>query len=193
MVLAGLLLLGGAATSQAGVRIGVGIGLPFWGPPCYYRPYYYGPPVVYAPAPVYVAPAPAVVVQQPAPVVTRSPEQTAEPQPAPAPLPPPTAVRGARPEGGNLQSLNDPDPQVRADTIIALGRNRYRQAAGPIARALREDQSPVVREAAARALGLIALPTSLDALQRAAQADQDRDVRRSASFAAEVIRTNYRR
>ena len=63
----------------------------------------------------------------------------------------------------------------------------------PIARALREDGSPVVREAAARALGLIALPASLSALQNAAQADEDRDVRRSAAFAADVIRSNMRR
>jgi HEAT repeat protein len=51
----------------------------------------------------------------------------------------------------------------------------------------------VVREAAARALGLIALPGSLEALQHAAQADEDRDVRRSAAFAADVIRANLRR
>jgi HEAT repeat protein len=51
----------------------------------------------------------------------------------------------------------------------------------------------VVREAAARALGLIALPASLNALQHAAQADDDRDVRRSAAFAADVIRTNMQR
>ncbi len=203
MILAGLLLLGGTATSQAGVRIGVGIGLPLWGGPYYYRPYYWGPPVVYAPPPVYVAPAPAVVVQQPAqvppppPVVTQSPPQSAEPpETAPPPRPVPTAVRAAAPAsnaGGLPAPLNDPNPEVRADAIMDLGRNRDRQAVAPITRALREDSSPVVREAAARALGLIALPASLDALQRAALGDQDRDVRRSAAFAAEVIRANYRR
>jgi HEAT repeat protein len=50
-----------------------------------------------------------------------------------------------------------------------------------------------VREAAARALGLIGAPTALSALQYAAQADDDRDVRHSASFAADVIRSNLGR
>jgi HEAT repeat protein len=50
-----------------------------------------------------------------------------------------------------------------------------------------------VRDAAARALGLIGSPASLDALQRAAGGDADRDVRRSASFAAEIIRANMER
>ena len=63
----------------------------------------------------------------------------------------------------------------------------------PLARCLKEDDNPQVRDAAARALGLIGSPTSLDALQRAAGTDADRDVRRSASFAAEVIRANMQR
>jgi epoxyqueuosine reductase len=93
----------------------------------------------------------------------------------------------------DLTALNDPNPQSRADAIIALGRSRDRQAVAPITRALREDGSPIVRESAARALGLIGMTASLDALQRAAQADPDRDVRKSASFAADVIRANVRR
>jgi len=46
-----------------------------------------------------------------------------------------------------------------------------------------------VRESAARALGLIASPSALPALQRAAQVDADRDVRRSAQFAVDVIQS----
>jgi HEAT repeat protein len=46
-----------------------------------------------------------------------------------------------------------------------------------------------VRESAARALGLIASTKGLPALQRAAQVDEDRDVRRSAQFAIEVIQS----
>ena len=47
-----------------------------------------------------------------------------------------------------LTALNDPSPQARADAIIALGRNRDRQAVAPITRSLREDSSPQVRESA---------------------------------------------
>ncbi len=66
------------AAAQAGWRIGIGIGFPF------YRPYPYR--VYVAPAPIYVTPAyvqPAPVYVQPAPVYV---------QPAPAPTPPPTTV-----------------------------------------------------------------------------------------------------
>jgi len=55
---------------------------------------------------------------------------------------------------------------------------------------LASDRSPAVRDSAARALGLIGSRASLAALDRAAQSDDDRDVRRSAQFAAEVIRTD---
>jgi HEAT repeat protein len=55
------------------------------------------------------------------------------------------------------------------------------------------DRSATVREAAARALGLIATPATLPALQRAAQADDDREVRASARFAADVVRDRLRR
>jgi hypothetical protein len=209
LLLAGLVLLSTAATSQAGWRIGIGIGVPIYPGPYCYRPYpyYYGPPVVYAPAPVYVAPAPVVV--QPAPAVvqppppatlSRSPNETAEPLPAPtpstAPIPPPPPVaRGVAPTSANsdAQGLNNSDPNARADAIIRMGRARDPQAVESVTRALRDDSSPVVREAAARALGLIASPESLRALQYAAQADDDREVRRSAAFAADVIRGNMRR
>ena len=43
-----------------------------------------------------------------------------------------------------------------------------------------------------RALGLIGSPRALNPLIRAAQEDNDRDVRHSAQFAIEVIRTNLR-
>jgi HEAT repeat protein len=58
-----------------------------------------------------------------------------------------------------------------------------------LTRALEQDRSATVREAAARGLGLIAAPSSLTALERAAQGDDDREVRHSAGFAAEVIRS----
>jgi hypothetical protein len=50
--------------------------------------------------------------------------------------------------------------------------------------------SRALLQPAARALGLIAAPPPLLAWQTAAQADEDREVRHSAQFAAEVIRGN---
>ena len=55
---------------------------------------------------------------------------------------------------------------------------------------LAADRSAAVREAAARGLGLIGSSDALPALQRAAQADDNRDVRHSAQFAAEGIRSS---
>ena len=63
---AAALLLGGLAVTapaQARTFIGIGVGLPLFGPPVYYAP----PPVYYAPPPVYYAPAPASTVYTPAP------------------------------------------------------------------------------------------------------------------------------
>ena len=91
-----------------------------------------------------------------------------------------------------LQQLNSPDERARADAAMQLGRMKSRRAVEPLTQTLGGDRSPAVREAAARGLGLIGAPAALTALQRAAQADDDRDVRHSASFAAEVIRSNLR-
>jgi HEAT repeat protein len=77
--------------------------------------------------------------------------------------------------------------------MIQLGRLKAGGAVEPMIRALSEDRSPLARDAAARGLGLIADPAALNALQRAAQSDDDRDVRRSAAFAADVIRANLPR
>src|SRR5262249_5883046 len=74
-----------------------------------------------------------------------------------------------------------------------LGRMKADRAIDPLLAALAGDRSPVVRDAAARALGLIGSPRALTALLHAAQADNDRDVRHSAPFAVEVIQTNSRR
>jgi hypothetical protein len=174
------------APAQAGVRIGVGIGLPF---PAY-RPYYYAPYPVYAAPVVY----PAAVVYQPAYTVPAAPA----PAPAAAPtltprpdVPPPLTAPGRQDEvDAALQQLAGGDDRGRADAALQLGRLRAGRAVDLLTRALEQDRSPAVREAAARGLGLIAAPAALTALQRAAQADEDRDVRRSASFAAEVIRAN---
>jgi HEAT repeat protein len=47
----------------------------------------------------------------------------------------------------------------------------------------------MVREAAARALGLIGSSAALPALQQAASTDSDHDVRHSARFAIDVIQS----
>jgi uncharacterized protein (TIGR03000 family) len=92
----------------------------------------------------------------------------------------------------NLQKLSSPDDAVRQKAIMDLGRSGSIGAVAPLEAALTRDGSPHVRDAAARSLGLIADPRSLPALIRAAQADDDREVRHSAQFAVEVIRSRLR-
>lgn len=181
-----LTLLGLAAVApqaQAWWSVGVRIGVPGYYHPCcypYYRPYYYRPypAVIVEPAPVVVA-QPAPVVVQPAPVVQ------------PAYGPPPAVEQAPSPRqfdiDQNLRLLNDPDERVRAEAVIKLGRQKANRAIDPLAATLAGDNSPTVREAAARALGLIGSPKALPALRRAAQADSDVQVRHSAQFAIEVV------
>jgi hypothetical protein len=198
-----------ASPAHAGVRIGIGIGLPFPGYCCgprYYYPYGY----YYAPAPVLVAPSPVVIAQpvvaQPVTLVqpTATPVLAPPTAAAPAPLPDqlttmprnltPAVAQEAAPEQNTqlercMQQLGSPNDQTRAQAILGLGRLHASQAVEPLKTALASDRSPMVREAAARGLGLIGAPSSLAALQEAAQADDDREVRTSARFAAEVIRS----
>lgn len=172
------------------------IGVNFGAPPVYVRPgpYYHPRPYYHYPRPVYIAPAPIIV--RPAPVVY---------EPAPVYVPAPTVVapapvRSAAPPvmpvlaesspshiDAHVQLLRNPDEKVRADAALELGRTRSDRAVDHLAATLAGDRSPIVRDAAARALGLLGSPRSLPALNHAAAADSDRDVRRSAQFAAEVI------
>jgi HEAT repeat protein len=92
-----------------------------------------------------------------------------------------------------LQRLRSGDENARRDAAMELGRAKASQAIDALTTMLASDQSPAVRDAAARALGLIASPRSLTPLIHAAQADNDRDVRHSAQFAVEIIRTNLKR
>jgi hypothetical protein len=202
------LVLGGIFLGATPARAGIGIGIGFGGP--YYRPYYgygwyrpYGFGVYVAPPPVVVAPAPVYQVAPVAPVV--QPVYSAPPPPSPSAAPPTTVAATAsepeltpppRPAGSadaHLRELSNSDERVRAEASLQLGRMKSQQAVGPLTQLLGQDRSPAVRDAAARALGLIGAPAALSALQTAAQADDDRDVRRSASFAADVIRANLRR
>jgi hypothetical protein len=178
----GVFLVGSAA--QAGWGIGVRIGIPICAPPCYYyRPYpvyYVPPPVVVQPAPVLV-PAPAAQPAYQTPVV--QPANQAQTVAAQSPV---VAVSQSD-VNRHLQLLANADERVRADSVMQLGRLKVTQAVDPLAATLAGDRSPVVREAAARALGLIGSPKALTALQNAALADGDRDVRHSAQFAMDVI------
>ena len=194
LVLAGLALLAVPwGTAQAGPRFGVGV---YVGGPYYYGPYwggyYYYPPV----APVYVAPRPVVVQAVPpvetipGPSISTTPVPPGSPTAAPTDVPPPRAVETRLDEIDRLLGqLSNPDDKVRADVAIRLGRMKAWRAAESLEGVLASDRSPEVRDAAARALGLIGAPASIAALQRAAQSDDDRGVRSSAQFAVEVIRS----
>jgi HEAT repeats len=190
------------AQGQAWVRVGIGIGFPIYaGPYPYYGPYYYPYyqpyPAYVTPAPVYAAPAPTAV-QQPAPVY-QQPVPTVRAQEAHSPsydetVPPPKLVGWNQADfSRSIQQLSNQDERARSDAAIELGRMKAQQAIDPLSAMLQRDSSPQARETAARALGLIGSPRALAALQNAALADNDREVRHSAQFSAEVIRANLRR
>lgn len=180
--------------------IGLHFGMPWCGP-CY-RPVMVAPayPVYVAPAPVVLQPAPVVAVQAAAPAPVAAPAaaayataETAEPSPAQLDTPRPVARAASWNDGGAAGGINDPNPRVRAEAVLRLGRQKDRRAVSAIVHLLQDDGHAEVRDAAARALGLIGSPQALAALQQAAGADEDRDVRRSASFAADVIRASLPR
>jgi HEAT repeat protein len=110
------------------------------------------------------------------------------------PTPAPAGVRQVSGSSGDvdhyLQHLSNPDEKARMEAVLQLGRVHAAQAVEPMSQVLTSDHSPMVREAAARGLGLIGTPAALPALQQAAQADEDREVRNSARFAVDVIRSH---
>ena len=189
------------AHPNVGIRIGIGFPGFYYGPGPYYYgyrpyPYYYYPPppaVIYESAPPVVirqSPPPAVSEPLPVPVVPNSP-----PPPPPAPLPTPiVTTRNEVPSSASavMAKLNDGSDTVRRDAAVELGRLKATYAVDVLMTMLAKDSSPVARDGAARALGLIAERRSLNALIFAAQADDDREVRRSAQFAVEAIRSNLR-
>jgi HEAT repeat protein len=109
--------------------------------------------------------------------------------PAPAA---PVAPLVAAIEDQALHLLTSPKDRDRIDAALLLGRNRVEKAIDPLQKVLANDQNPRVLEAAVRGLGLIATPACLKPLETAAQSDEDPEVRRSARFAAQVIRANTR-
>lgn len=202
-----LLLLGllwGAlafATEAQASNVRWSIGLNFGGPPVY-RPYYHYPlyhyhyvrPVYVEPAPVIVRPAP--VVYEAAPVVVPSPV-VVSPPPARTTLSgssvtPVIAESSPSSIDAHLNLLRNPDEKVRADAALELGRSKAERVVDSLAATLAGDRSASVRDAAARALALLGSPRGLAALTHAAAADPDRDVRRSAQFAVEVIQSQRR-
>jgi hypothetical protein len=203
LALVALTLLALAAPPvRAGWSVGVRIGGPVcyrpWGC-CYGGPFFYVRPypvvvadvgpVVYQPAPVVAAPVVA------APVVATPVAQTpAVPQVQRVASSEPAAVSAHYQADidHNLQLLADANDQVRMDAVMQLGKMKAGQAVDPVAATLAGDRSPAVREAAARALGLIGSPKALTALKYSAQADNDRDVRHSAQFAVEIIQSNMK-
>jgi hypothetical protein len=203
-----------AQNAQAWVGVRIGIGVPLYVGP---GPYYYGGYPYYYPPPVYVAPAPAVVYQTapPAVVVRSSSPDTSEPipapqsPPAPIPVPPssappaayaPPVISNVVPVSNQsspqvdaaVRRLSDGNETVRRDAAIELGRLKALSAVDALASVLTKDPSPIARDGAARGLGLIASPRCLNALIYAAQADNDREVRHSAQFAVEAIRSSLR-
>jgi hypothetical protein len=198
------------STSRAGPNGGV-IVVPLYRPyyyPRYYLPYsaiYVGPIQSVAPSPVVYpfgtmqVPAPGTLLAgpgAPAPLqggpmanpVQGAPMPGAAPVLAAAPMPAAAAAEVDQ----VLQLLSSPKDRDRMEAAITLGRNKVAKAIEPLQQLLSSDPSARVREAAARALGLIGSLSSLKALQTAAQSDDDRDVRTSAQFAAEAIRTAIR-
>jgi hypothetical protein len=177
-----------------GINFGVPVYRPYYGPGFY--PYYAPYPVYVAPAPVYYAPPPVII--QSAPTVNQA-VQGAPVGSNSSGYEHPYGYIDDRPEKQReaeskyIQQLSAQDDRTRGDAAIELGRMKAQQAIDALCAMLSKDHSPVVRETAARALGLIGSPRSLSALQNAAQADGDRDVRRSAQFSAEVIRANIPR
>ncbi len=206
LALASFALLGAGVmagpASAHGWGVGIHIGLPLYFGGCYAPypyPYYYYRPVYVAPPPVYVAPAPVVVQQVPPPPPAAYPPSTSSAPPATSPssgLPPapiPATLTSYQSDvNRNLQLLGSPDEQTRLATVAQLGRSKSSEAIDPLAATLAGDRSPSVREAAARALGLIGSPRALPALKQAALSDTDRDVRHSAGYAAEVVESSSR-
>jgi hypothetical protein len=96
------------------------------------------------------------------------------------------AYRDPRARGALLQALQDPEEHVRWSTVAALTTVRDEAAADLLSHALLEDASADLRAGAADALGKIASPRAIDALQRAL-GDESAGVRQSAVEALGMI------
>jgi hypothetical protein len=98
----------------------------------------------------------------------------------------------------HLSSLTDSSELQREASVRRLGQLQSPRAVTPLAALVSDDPCPVVRTAAARALGLIGTRTcramsALTALRAAAEHDSDLKVRHSAEFAVEIIELAQRK
>ncbi len=181
------------------IRFGIGISPGFfYGPGPYYYGYPYGYPYYYAPPPAVVyETTPRVIVRQSPPPIVETVPPPAPSTPTPPPPPPSVIpIQNSAPASPAVDALmaklSDTNEMVRRDAAMDLGRMKEAKAVDALIQMMSKDASPIARDGATRALGLIAAPRSLNALIYAAQADNDRDVRHSAQFAVEIIRTNLR-
>lgn len=200
-------LVSGPVSAGGGWSVGIGIGGPGYYP--YPRPWGYGyyryPGIYYRPGPVILETGPVVV--QPAPVIQQVPVVTQPtyvtqpyapavvnpPANSPAVPHPPTYSSNQAILEGHLQQLGSNDANARVEAALQLGRLKAQTATSSLETLLRRDPSPAVREAAARALGLIGSPQSLTVLKYAAQSDEDEKVRHSAVFSIDIIQSNMSR
>ena len=123
--------------------------------------------------PLMVSPPPTVIVAQPAPLYL---------QPAP-----PTVVQVQAPPsdvvGSALKMLNSHWAATRRDGAILLGRQRARQAVGPLMDRLRNDKDSSVRKTAAWSLAEIGDTSALDYLEKTSQFDKSPEVQAAAKTA----------
>jgi HEAT repeat protein len=105
----------------------------------------------------------------------------------------PAATVSATSQKTMLQQLEHPDENARREAALELGRSRAQDAIEPLCVRLANDSSAQVREASARALGMIGSARAMQSLQRSAVGDGDALVRHSAQFALDVIHAHQRR
>ena len=203
--IAAALVLAALPWSAAQAHVGFGIGINLG------APYYYGSP--------YYNPYPYYYYNHIRCMRPRLPWSSSPPRCPDRPAVRPRTLRRRRPCRRPRPCRRAVDAPARPARLAAAGRRRAADAAAGQCRRPRPRRrrrrfgahegdagraavdadcwpataAPSVREAAARALGLIGDTATLPALQRAAQADDDHDVRHSAQFAAEVIRSNLPR
>jgi HEAT repeat protein len=86
-----------------------------------------------------------------------------------------------------VAGLSDPDETVRASAVDSCSRFEGAEHAAHLLALLRSDPSPLVRERAALAVGLLRLPSGEDALVAACRRAEAANVRAAAALAAGVF------
>lgn len=78
MALCATFMMVATESARARVFVGVGFGVPFYGPGYFAPPPFYPPPVYYAPPPMYYPSPPPVVYTPPPPVYSRAPSASGQ-------------------------------------------------------------------------------------------------------------------